>query len=159
MNKQGVLLDTSFFIRFLNEQDSLCKNAEGYFKYLIEKDFELYISTISIAEYCTKGMVEELPLLNLRVLPFNMDHAKVAGEFAGYIFTEKKKLDLKNRNIIPNDSKLFAQAHQETNILYYLTSDKRSKGIYDMLKAKFNVKFQFIDIHSPYGETFGVLDF
>ncbi len=158
MSKQGVLLDTSFFIRFLNEADPLCKNAEAYFKYLLDKDFELYISTISIAEYCTRGTIEELPLLNLRVLPFNMDHAKIAGVFAGHIFRERGKLDLKNRNIIPNDTKLFAQANQETHISHYLTSDRRSKGIYDMLKANFGTKFQFIDFHSPFGETFGVLD-
>lgn len=159
MSKQGVLLDTSFFIRFLNEADPLCKNAEAYFKYLIEKDFQLYISTISIAEYCTQGTIEELPLLNLRVLPFNMDHAKTAGVFAGHIFREKGKLNLKNRNIIPNDTKLFAQAHQATPISYYLTFDKRSKGIYDMLQSKFGTQFQFVDVHSPYGETFGVFDF
>lgn len=159
MSKQGVLLDTSFFIRFLNEADPLCKNAEAYFKYLLEKDFEIYISTISIAEYCTRGTIEELPLLNLRVLPFNMDHAKIAGAFAGHIFREKGNLDLENRNIIPNDAKLFAQAHQTTLISHYLTSDRRSKGIFDMLNAEFGTAFQFVDIHSPYGETFGVLDF
>jgi len=37
MNHKAVLLDTSFFIRFLKEEDSLFKNAEGYFKYFFEK--------------------------------------------------------------------------------------------------------------------------
>lgn len=42
MNK-GVLLDTSFFLRFLNDQDPLFKNAEGYFKYFIHKEIAMMI--------------------------------------------------------------------------------------------------------------------
>jgi len=34
----SVLLDTSFLIRFLNDSDKLFKNAEGYFKYFLEKE-------------------------------------------------------------------------------------------------------------------------
>jgi len=36
----SVLLDTSFLIRFLNDSDKLFKNAEGYFKYFLEKEKE-----------------------------------------------------------------------------------------------------------------------
>ncbi len=46
----SVLLDTSFFIRLLNDNDSLHKNARDYFKYFLENDITLKISTISIAE-------------------------------------------------------------------------------------------------------------
>lgn len=34
------------------------------------------ISTISIAEYCTGGKIDELPLKFLQILPFNVQHAK-----------------------------------------------------------------------------------
>lgn len=34
MMHKSVLLDTSFFIRFLNDKDPLFKNADGYFRYL-----------------------------------------------------------------------------------------------------------------------------
>jgi hypothetical protein len=108
--KHSVLLDTSFFIRLLNENDSLHSNALGYFKYFLEKDITLKCSTISIAEYCVRGSFDELPWRNLQVVPFNFNHGVKAGEFAKIIFTEKNKIDLNNRNIIPNDSKLFAQA-------------------------------------------------
>ena len=49
---KGVLLDTSFFLRFLNENDPLFKNADGYFRYFLEKDYSLTTSTITVAEYC-----------------------------------------------------------------------------------------------------------
>ena len=50
MEQNCVLLDTSFFIRLLNEEDSLHENALGYFKYFLEHDFVIKISTIAIAE-------------------------------------------------------------------------------------------------------------
>lgn len=49
--KHSVLLDTSFFIRLLNDGDSLHKNALGYFKYFLEKEIVHKVSTISVAEY------------------------------------------------------------------------------------------------------------
>jgi predicted nucleic acid-binding protein len=65
MARKAVLLDTSFFLRFLNDSDTLFKHADDYFRYFIEKEITMMISTISIAEYCVGGerkriTVEEL---------------------------------------------------------------------------------------------------
>lgn len=94
----------------MNDADPLFKNADGYFRYFLEKEIVMLISTISIAEYCVGGDVHELPLKNLQIVPFNLNHAKRTGEFAKIVFQQKNRLQLKERNIIPNDSKLFAQA-------------------------------------------------
>ena len=82
----GVLLDTSFFLRFLNDKDPLFNNSDGYFRYFIDKEISMFISTISIAEYCVGGSVDQLPLKNLKILPFNLEHSKKAGEFARILF-------------------------------------------------------------------------
>lgn len=160
MMHKAVLLDTSFFLRFLNESDPLFKNADSYFRYFIQKDITMMISTISIAEYCVGGDVHELPLRNLQIIPFNLDHSKRTGEFAKIAFEAKKKsiIDVANRNIIPNDTKLFAQADCEKAIEIYLSSDSESQKIYNILRQKGSPKFQFIDLNTPYNETFGVLD-
>jgi hypothetical protein len=115
MTHKAVLLDTSFFLRFLNDNDPLFKNADGYFRYFLEREIVMLISTISIAEYCVGGDVHELPLKNLQIVPFNLNHAKRTGDFAKIVFQHKNKLQLKQRNIIPNDTKLFAQAVKSTN--------------------------------------------
>ncbi len=154
----SVLLDTSFFIRFLNEDDELFENADGYYKYFLKKEIALKCSTISVAEYCVRGNIDELPLINLQIIPFNLSHAKKAGEFANIVFKNKESLDLSNRTIIPNDTKLFAQADSEEAIDAYLTSDTESIKLYDLLKKHFNIHFQIIDIHNKYSETFGILD-
>lgn len=158
MTHKAVLLDTSFFIRFLNDGDPLFKNADSYFRYFLQKEITMMISTISIAEYCVGGDVHELPLRNLQIVPFNLDHSKRTGEFAKIVFQNKGKLKLKERNIIPNDTKLFAQADCERSIDFYLSSDNESLKIYNLLRMESTPKFQFIDLNTPYNETFGLLD-
>jgi hypothetical protein len=155
---RSVLLDTSFFLRFLNESDPLFKNADGYFRYFLQNEISMMVSTISIAEYCVGGDVHELPLKNLQIVPFNLDHSKRTGEFAKIVFQNKGKLKLKERNIIPNDTKLFAQADTEKTIEFYLSSDSESAKIYNLLKQYTNPKFQFIDLNIQYNQTFGLLD-
>lgn len=158
MTHKAILLDTSFFLRFLNDNDPLFKNADGYFRYFLQKEIKMMVSTISIAEYCVGGDVHELPLRNLQIVPFNLDHSKRTGEFAKIVFQNKGKLKLKERNIIPNDTKLFAQADCEKSIEFYLSSDTESFKIYTLLEREAAPKFQFIDLNVPYNETFGLLD-
>lgn len=159
MVRKSVLLDTSFFLRFLNDDSPLFANTDKYFRYFIESDITMMISTISIAEYCVKGDIHELPLRNLHIIPFNLDHAKRAGEFAGVVFQNKGKLSIHQRNIIPNDTKLFAQADCVSDIAYYLSSDTESLKIYNLLQGYKKPNFEFIDLHTPWGETFATLDF
>lgn len=158
--KHSVLLDTSFFVRLLNDEDPLHNNAKAYYQYFLENEIILKISTISIAEYCTGGKFDELPLRNIQIIPFNIDHAKRTGEFAKVIFEENKinKEKLFPRAIIPNDSKLFSQADFDKSIIYFITSDSRSKNTFSTLKKRINPKFEIIDISRPYNETFGILD-
>jgi hypothetical protein len=158
MTHNAVLLDTSFFLRFLNEADPLFKNADGYFRYFLDKEITMLVSTISIAEYCVGGDVHELPLKNLQIVPFNLDHARKTGELAKIVFQHKNRLQLKERNIIPNDTKLFAQADIEKIVAFYLSSDTESYKIYKLLDDQIKLRFQFINLNMPYSQTFGILD-
>lgn len=159
-HKRAVLLDTSFFLRFLNDDDPLFKNADGYFRYFLQEEIDMLISTVSIAEYCIGGNIHELPLKNLQIVPFNFNHAQRTGEFAKIAFQERanKNLLVNNRTIIPNDTKLFAQADCEKTVEFYLSSDTESLKVYNTIKSKTNPKFQFIDLNTPHHQTFGILD-
>lgn len=158
--KHSVLLDTSFFIRLLNDRDSLHKNARDYFKYFLDQEIQTRISTISIAEYCIKGYIKDLPLRNLQIVPFNLDHALRTGEFASVIFKQKinSEIEIKPRHIIHNDAKLFAQADCDLPTSHFVTSDSSSQKIYSLLCREFKPRFQILDITTPYNEAFGVLD-
>jgi hypothetical protein len=158
---KGVFCDTSFFMRLLDKNDSLHAHAKGYFKYLTENHFDLLVGTIAIAEYCVGGDISDLPLRNLQIIPFNLNHSKRAGELARIVFQSRRtgSLTVSTRKIIPNDTKLFAQADCENTVEFYLSSDIESLKIYNLLKGKTTITFQFIDLNIPYNETFGVLNF
>jgi len=162
MEQNCVLLDTSFFIRLLNEEDPLHDNALGYFRYFLEHDFVIKISTIAIAEYCVRGEVNELPLKNMLIVPFNFDHAQRAGKMIAEVYAEKKKRGaiITPRAVVPNDTKMFAQADVEQDINFYGTADVECKKVYDMIKsAEGKLSFDFIDITIPHYTFFGELNF
>ncbi len=64
----------------------MIQQCDGCFRYFLQEDIAMMISTISIAKYCVGGDVHELPLKNLQIIPFNLDHAKRTGEFAKIVF-------------------------------------------------------------------------
>lgn len=155
----AVILDTSFLIRLLNEKEALHPNALKYYQYFLDRDIPMYMSTISIAEYCVKGEETDLPFDQVRVLPFNLQDAKKAAEFAKLIFSNKEQLDLKNkRSIIPNDTKIFAQGETAPNIKYFVTADQESKKIIKQLTDAGLMKVEHLDIHTKCSEKFGFLD-
>lgn len=94
------------------------------------------------------------------VLPFNIEHAEKAGEFARILYEARKNNELlvNERPIIINDAKLFAQAHADSRINYYVTSDRRSVNIQNTLLGKIKLDFTMIDIKTNHTEAFGVLD-
>jgi predicted nucleic acid-binding protein len=155
----AVLFDTSFFIRLLNKTEKLHENAKGYYRYFLDNEYTLKISTISIAEYCVIGERSDLPLKQLMVSPFNIDDAEQTGHFAHILFQNKKAFKKKalSRLLIPNDSKLFAQAHCDPDVIYYVTADTRSETSIKILNEDTEVNFRFVDIHTPWNEQFGEL--
>lgn len=159
--QHSVLLDTSFFIRLLNEEDPLHENALGYFRYFLEYGFCLKISTIAIAEFCVKGEATDLPLRNLQILPFNYNHAIIAGKFINVVHSKKneQQVEIKPRTVVPNDSKMFAQAECEPDIEYFASSDTEATKVIKLLKEEWSLSFRFIDINIPYSTFFGELDF
>lgn len=46
MTPKSVLLDTSFFLRFLNDEDPLYANADGYFRHFLQEHMTTYIDVL-----------------------------------------------------------------------------------------------------------------
>lgn len=160
-SEYSVILDTSFMIRLLSESDPLHSNAKGYFRYFLENDIPMYFSTVSIAEYCVKGDFYDLPFQNIRVLPFNIFHAKEAGQFAKALFQARSRglLEIPDRLIIPNDSKIFTQGSVEKDIKYFVTADVKSKKNIDILRQACAAAIEHMDITTPYNVHYGLIDF
>ena len=158
MERNCVLLDTSFFIRFFLEEDPLHQNALDYYKYFLQNQFILKASTITIAEYCVRGKIDELPLKDLQIVPFNIIHAIRAGEMANIVFTHRNALPTTDRRIITNDTKLFAQADTDEIVQKFVTADVECIKVFNLLKEKTKINFEIINIRNPFNETFGIID-
>ena len=152
-----VFLDTNFLIKLLNNQDPVHNNAKAYFKYFLDNKMVVMVSAIAIGEYCVKGEITELPLKNIQTLNYNVIHAVKAGTCGAIAFDARKLKEIStNRIVITNDIKLFAQAEIE-RVDYYVTGDKNSSEIYDLLKKEMGLSYQFIDIYKTVEESFYLL--
>lgn len=99
---------------------------------------------------------------NMLIVPFNFDHAQRAGKMIAEVYAEKKRrgATIAPRAVVPNDTKMFAQADVEPDINFYGTADVECKKVYYMIKtSEGKLSFDFIDITIPYNTFFGVLDF
>ncbi|MDB6070263.1 MAG: hypothetical protein JWL81_1434 [Verrucomicrobiales bacterium] len=156
----GVLCDTGFLIRLNNPSDALHANTRGYLRYFLEQGHVIFVSTIALAEYAVRDKIGNLPMKYFRVLPFNIDHAQKAGEFACEIFSKRDQLpaDRIQRVIIPNDTKMFAQAEVTPAITHYLTADIRCGEVFRLLQNAYPLSFQIIRLQNPHNQTFGELN-
>ena len=152
------MLDTSFLIRLLKDDEPLHASAKEYFQYFLERNFVLYISTVAVAEYCVKGEVDQLPFECVRVMPFNLDHAMTAGSYARSLFKAKSKGQFTpdHRLIIPNDAKIFAQA-SSVGAVYFVTADTNASKAMELLSKENGFSVAHLDIHNPLSSFSGTL--
>lgn len=147
-------------IRLLDETDPLHHNALQYYKHFLGKGIPMYFSTISIAEYCVGAEYEDLPFETIRIMGFNDADAREAGKFARILFEARSKgyLEIQNRKIIPNDSKIFAQGSLKKDIKYFVTADTASKKQIEILRCTCGADIQHLDIHNTLPSQPGLFD-
>lgn len=115
----SILLDTSFLITLADPSRPHHPVAQRYFREAIAHDAPLYLSVIVASEFQVKQAVTDLPLRNLQVLPFNIDHAMTAGNLMRRIQRDPGD----DRLAVKDDVKLLAQAICES-ISHILTEDE-----------------------------------
>lgn len=81
-----------------------------------------------------------------------------AGAFAATLYEAKKRKEFspESRLIIPNDTKIFAQA-AKLNAVYVVTSDTGAGKAMQTLSGKGIFTVQHLDIHKSVSEAFGML--
>lgn len=68
---QGVLLDTSFLITLADRNRANHETARKYWKFFLESNTPIYLSTIVISEFELKQPIDNVILKSCIVLPFN----------------------------------------------------------------------------------------
>lgn len=115
------LVDTSFLITLVDDRRPHHADAMRYLREAVSHGSTLYLSAVVVSEFHAKQPITDLPLRNFRVLPFNIDHAMMAG--ALQLALRRDPDD--SRDAVKDDLKLLAQAVC-TAIPYVLTEDERT---------------------------------
>lgn len=114
----SVLLDTSFLITFADPARTHHAVARQYFRECLQRQIPMYLSAIVISEFQVKQAINDLPLRNFVVLPFNVDHAMRCG-----ILVRQLTRDAADDRVrVKDDFKLIAQCDCE-GISHLLSED------------------------------------
>ena len=142
---QAVLLDSGFLIRLMNPDEPLHTAAMAWFRQFVEQGVQCKVSTIALAEYGVKDDLKHLPMQYLQVIPFHYNHAERAASFMRTILRVKQERGavIQPRAVVPNDTKMFAQASSDADIQSFVSADSEARKVYDLLE---NPDFGFIDI-------------
>lgn len=114
----SVLVDTSFLITLSDPVRRHHATAVAYFKACIERRVPLFLSSIVVSEYQVRQAINDLPLRNFIVLPFNIDHAMACG----LLMKALARDETDDRVRVKDDFKLVAQCQCE-RITHALTED------------------------------------
>ena len=116
----SVLLDTSFLITFSDPTRPNHAAAVQYYRECVMRQVPMYLSTIVISEFQVKQAINDLPLRNFVVLPFNVDHAMLCG-----MIIRKMARDPEDDRVrVKDDFKLLAQC--ECELISHLISENVS---------------------------------
>jgi predicted nucleic acid-binding protein len=121
----SILLDTSFLISLAIPGRPHHAVAKRYLIESLSRGVPLYLSTIAASEFQVKQAVNDLPLRNFIVLPYNIDHAMRTG----ILMRNFQRDEGDDRTSVKDDVKLIAQADCES-ISHVLTEDKNTLGKY-----------------------------
>lgn len=121
----SVLLDTSFLISLSDPARPHHAAATSYYKECIARQVPMLLSTIVISEFQVRQAINDLPLRNFMVLPFNVDHAMACG----LLLRAQARDPGDDRVRVKDDFKLLAQCQCE-GISHVLAEDVRTLAKY-----------------------------
>ena len=127
----SLLVDTSFLITLSAATRERHGVAVDYFKACIDRRVPMFLSSIVVSEYQVRHAINDLPLRNFIVLPFNIDHAMACG----LLVRSLPRDTVDDRVRVKDDFKLIAQCQCE-GISHVLTEDASTLTKYlDRLRA------------------------
>lgn len=121
----SVLLDTSFLISLSDPTRAHHAAAVQYYKECVHRQVPMYLSTIVISEFQVKQAINDLPMRNFVVLPFNVDHAMRCGLISRSMARDPQD----DRVRVKDDFKLLAQCDCES-ISHLISEDASTLAKY-----------------------------
>ena len=103
----GVLIDTSFLITLADSQRVNHLAARRYWRYFLENEIPVFLSTIVASEFCVRQPILPEILRACVVLPFNWDDAQHTARLHNIRWARPADC---SRTALKDDVKLIAQA-------------------------------------------------
>ncbi len=75
----SILVDTRFLISLSDPTRKHHDAARSYYRESITRRIPMFLSTVVVSEFSVKQAINDLPMRNFIVLPFNIDHAMACG--------------------------------------------------------------------------------
>lgn len=148
MNK-GVLLDTTFLIALVNDNDPLHAVARSYHSSFLRKNIPMYLSVIVVTEFHQKQ--SSLPLLSSgKYIPvvFNIPDATLAAQ----MYFDLGKARRGDKAQFKDDTKLLAQA-KNNQCEFIITADQGFHKAAMELNAAGMLEARSINLSEPYDEA------
>jgi predicted nucleic acid-binding protein len=146
----GVLLDTSFLITLASPAREHHVVARMYWRYFLENEIPMFLSTIVVSEFCMK---QEIPPDMLRaciVLPFNWEDARRAAK----LDWQRLRPPGIERDALKDDIKIIAQA-AVAEAQFVVTDDGRSFYKYcEAFKSVGEIAFQCIKLEDGFDRAY-----
>jgi hypothetical protein len=153
MNRNSVILDTSFLISLVDDSRPNHESALKFFKYFIENKIAMVLSSIVTSEFCIKQPLTDLPLANFKFLPFNIPDSYhlshlFLDEFKGQIGSHKNPS-------IKDDYKIASQC-SFNNVKYFITEDNDLIKKLRTLKSEGKIDFQILSLSEGVDVSFAI---
>ena len=153
-----VLLDSCFLIGLVSKDDRLHVNANVYWKYFLDNDVKMYLSTIVASEFATKHNLSDFPLNKTIPMLFNIRDAEMAGQISKFRQSKhsSKPEDGASRIQLKDDFKILAQLCGSLVVEAIVTGDGKMRGPFNDAIECHSIKKKFIDINNPITQELGL---
>lgn len=129
---QSVLLDTSFLITLTDPTRDHHEDTKKYYRMFIDRRVTMYLSAIVASEFQVKQEINDLPLGNFLVLPFNINHAIPCAALCANSLSDRP--DSYPRVSAKDDFKLLGQCQIE-GITHFITDDEKCSSFVCNLRS------------------------
>lgn len=153
MSNPAAVLDTTFLICLADKKRQSHAAACAYYQHFLEKNVEMLLPTVVVAEFCVKQSIGTLPMRNFRVLPFNLPDALLCAKLnvASYRTATGQT---GQRDAVKDDFKIIAHAQIE-QATFLVTDDAETLGAYcARLRADGKLAFKVVLLRDGFDVAF-----
>lgn len=149
---EAVVLDTGFLISLVDRNRPCHGSARAYYKHFLDHQIAMLVPTVVAAEFAIVQPVDDLPLRNFRILPFNLTEAIKCAELNAHYYRQVLG-QVGKRDAVKDDFKIIAQAVVQKARLLVTEDDTTLDRYCERLLAENKIEFRVIKLSDGFDES------